>query len=326
MVIEAQRVYSEVEMFTENSPIVFGALVEIGSLDIIDNLECSEWNKFLTRMKVSGNGTGYRLSHPGHETTSPSDFKRATQYSPDRSQKRWSQAQDEDFIQLKVESVRPYPALATTELRADVEIAPIRCYVDQDALEFLMAFFSSPSIPQTQDEDNNGGDNNNRPRNSPTISPEPYFQAVHVSPVGLRFDYKPKHLNFGQVRNGSMVELLNLFTLEDADMTLNAAYIHGVEGFQKLAHRMVDHWLPHVTRTQMPGLVSGLAPLRSLVNIGNGMADLVFLPVQQYKKDGRIIKGIQRGAKSFTKSATLGMLDIGARMAVNAQILLEQAG
>lgn len=50
--------------------------------------------------------------------------------------------------------------------------------------------------------------------------------------------------------------------------------------------------MPHIKNTQLPHMVSGVAPLRSLVNVGSGVADLVLLPIEQYKKDGRIIKGM----------------------------------
>jgi autophagy-related protein 2 len=50
-------------------------------------------------------------------------------------------------------------------------------------------------------------------------------------------------------------------------------------------------WLPHIGYTQVSNFVSGVAPIRSMINIGSGMADLVLLPIEQYRKDGRIIRG-----------------------------------
>ena len=44
-------------------------------------------------------------------------------------------------------------------------------------------------------------------------------------------------------------------------------------------------WLPHIKSTQVPNVVSGVAPIRSLVNLGSGVADLILLPIEQYKED-----------------------------------------
>ncbi|KAJ1917123.1 autophagy- protein 2 [Mycoemilia scoparia] len=312
IICQAQYVSVVLELFSESSPVAFSSLVEVGTFEIIDNLESSEWNKFLTRQKPSKERGVVGIPA----------FTRATQYSPKSSGKQWSDQSEDSFAVIRVESVRPYPSFATTELRADLGIAPIRCYIDQDALEFVISFFSILD-PLSQPPTPTGPSNK---RNVSWKEPITYFQAVHISPLELRFDYKPKSLNFSKVREGNMAELINMFPIEDADMTLNAAYIRGAEGPQKLVRKLIDLWLPHITRTQVPGLVSGLAPLRSLVNMGSGMADLVFLPINQYKKDGRLIKGIQRGAKSFARSAALGVLDIGSRVAINAQNILEQAG
>ncbi|KAJ1926358.1 autophagy- protein 2, partial [Linderina macrospora] len=76
----------------------------------------------------------------------------------------------------------------------------------------------------------------------------------------------------------------------------------------------------------IPGVVSGVTPIRSLVNLGSGVADLVILPLEQYRKDGRLVQGIKRGAKSFARTTALEAIQLGAKVAVNTQTLLEQAG
>ena len=35
----------------------------------------------------------------------------------------------------------------------------------------------------------------------------------------------------------------------------------------------------------------------------------IFQPVEQYQKDGRILRGIQKGAHSFTSSTAMSLLD-----------------
>jgi hypothetical protein len=51
-----------------------------------------------------------------------------------------------------------------------------------------------------------------------------------------------------------------------------------------------------------------------------GIRDLFWLPVEQYRKDGRIIRGIQRGANSFTKSTVMATLELTNRMVQSVQV------
>jgi autophagy-related protein 2 len=55
------------------------------------------------------------------------------------------------------------------------------------------------------------------------------------------------------------------------------------------------------------------------------VADLVLLPISQYRKDGRIVRGVQKGATAFVKSTALEAIKLGARLATGTQVILEQA-
>ena len=72
-------------------------------------------------------------------------------------------------------------------------------------------------------------------------------------------------------------------------------------------------------------VISGVAPIRSVVNVGSGVADLVLLPIAQYKKDGRVLRGVQKGTTSFLKSTAMEAIKLGARLATGTQVILEQA-
>lgn len=62
-----------------------------------------------------------------------------------------------------------------------------------------------------------------------------------------------------------------------------------------------------------------------MVNVGSGVADLILLPIEQYRKDGRVARGVQRGTNSFVKSTALEMMKLGARLATGTQVILEKA-
>lgn len=77
--------------------------------------------------------------------------------------------------------------------------------------------------------------------------------------------------------------------------------------------------------TQLVDVVSGVSPIRSVVNVGSGVADLVLLPIAQYKKDGRVVRGLQKGTTAFVKSTAMEAIKLGARLATGTQVILEQA-
>ncbi|KAJ1883953.1 autophagy- protein 2 [Kickxella alabastrina] len=365
-------------------------------LEILDQLESSEWSKFLTRRRDAKTGlpsTLHSLATTRNRdllTKGTSDSDRVTSsYMRRQRSSRWPDSNSGPMICIRVESVRPYATLVTEELRVDVEISPLRCYIHQDALDFLIAFFETSerhsailaNIKRAQEQAMNpevapsqrgGAAGAHRAgvfgkRRASSVN-HPYFQIVRIAPINVIFDYKPRRLRTVSGSGGSSsaaasgmqsgsaavggvssspsaaatgaspkartslsssrkpVELLNFFPLEDAEMTLNTVKVRGVAGVSKLIRELGSSWLPHLTQTQIPGVVSGMTPLRSLVNIGSGMADLVILPLEQYRKDGRLVQGIKRGAKSFARTTAMEAIQLGAKVAINAQTLLEQAG
>ena len=72
-------------------------------------------------------------------------------------------------------------------------------------------------------------------------------------------------------------------------------------------------------------VISGVSPIRSVVNVGSGVADIVLLPIAQYKKDGRVVRGLQKGTNAFIKSTAMEAIKLGARLATGTQVILEQA-
>ncbi|KAJ1668675.1 autophagy- protein 2 [Coemansia sp. RSA 1646] len=380
--LHATHVHAEYRHYSEASKTAYDFGVNVSILEILDQLESSEWSKFLTRRREPKTGlpaTLHSLATVRNRQlliSGTADSDRVTGSSM-RHQKsgRWPDSSVEPMICIQVESVRPYDSLKTEELRVDVEVSPLRCYIHQDALDFLISFFETAerrslalSGVKNADAKEDGARGAGMAAQRDRVfgqwgskgANQPYFQIVRIAPLNVIFDYKPRKIRglsagsgggssggkpssvdgkpgaessktTGAIKSGSPgyskpVELLNLFPLEDAEMTLSTVKVRGVAGISKLVRELGKAWLPHLTQTQIPGVVSGLTPLRSLVNIGSGVADLVILPIEQYRKDGRLVQGIKRGAQAFARTTTLEALQLGAKVAVNAQTLLEQAG
>ncbi|KAI8810163.1 ATG C terminal domain-containing protein, partial [Cladochytrium replicatum] len=217
-----------------------------------------------------------------------------------------------DMVAVEVLTVRPDPSKSPREeLRLRIHILPLRLHIDQDALNCLIRFFSydlpldrTPATPPSDDV---------------------FIQYCEISPLTLKVDYKPKHVDYANIRGGNFVEFLNFFHLEGAEMTLRNVKLRGIKGWPKFASALGNEWVYHIRDTQVPGVLSGVTGVKSVMNLGTGIADLILLPIEQYRKDGKIVRGLQRGARSFAKAATMETLRLGTRLAVGTQVLLEHA-
>lgn len=187
---------------------------------------------------------------------------------------------------------------------------PLRLHVDQDALDFMSRFFEFKDEPTTSPS---------------TPGDAPFLQRVEVSAIPVKLDFKPKRVDYGGLRSGRTTEFMNFFVLDAADMVLRRVIVYGVSGFDKLGQTLNDIWMPDVKQNQLPGVLAGLAPIRSLVNVGSGVKDLVVIPMREYKKDGRIVRSIQKGAIAFAKTTTNELVKLGAKLAIGTQTVLQNA-
>ncbi|KAF1998681.1 hypothetical protein P154DRAFT_469201 [Amniculicola lignicola CBS 123094] len=214
------------------------------------------------------------------------------------------------MINLELLTVRPVTELAASELVIKVTVLPLRLHVDQDALDFITRFFEfkDDSAPEAS-----------------APSDQPFIQRLEVMAVTLKLDYKPKRVDYGGIRSGHTTEFMNFLILDGADIILRHAIVYGITSFDKLHKTLNDVWMPDVTRNQLPGVLSGLAAVRPLVNVGSGVRDLVVVPMREYKKDGRIVRSLQKGVYAFAKNTTSEVARLGAKVAIGTQNLLEGA-
>lgn len=77
---------------------------------------------------------------------------------------------------------------------------------------------------------------------------------------------------------------------------------------------LVTDWLADIRQNQIPQILGGVGPMHSVLQLMQGVKDLVLMPVEQYQKDGRILRGLQRGAHSFTSSTAMSLLDMTNRL------------
>ncbi|ORX39665.1 hypothetical protein BD324DRAFT_648300 [Kockovaella imperatae] len=284
--IDVRGINLDLDIYDEASSTASRVDVTVASMEILDHIKTSTWKKFLTEMKSDSRGNM-------RETGA-------------------------DMIRVELVSVRPHSGskavqsskAETEETRLKAKILPLRLHVDQDALDFFKRFFSfsmskTPKVAQ------------------PATSP--FFQHVEIFAIELKLDYKPKRVDLAALREGKTIELMNFFHFDGAEMTLRHITLSGITGWDRLSTTLQDIWTPDVKANQLADVISGVSPIRSLVNVGSGVADLILLPIEQYRKDGRVTRGVQRGTSSFVRSTAMEMMKLGARLATGTQVVLEKA-
>lgn len=214
------------------------------------------------------------------------------------------------MIHIEMLNVKPIPELAASEIVLKATVLPLRLHVDQDALDFITRFFEfkADSAPL---------------HTSP--GDVPFLQRVEVNSVQVKLDFKPKRVDYAGLRSGHTTEFMNFLILDEADMVLRHTIIYGISGFDKLGKTLNDIWMPDIKRNQLPGILAGLAPVRSIVNVGGGLRHLVVVPMREYKKDGRIVRSISKGAAAFARTTGTELVKLGAKVAIGVQTVLQGA-
>ncbi|KAK0387372.1 hypothetical protein NLU13_5684 [Sarocladium strictum] len=235
-----------------------------------------------------------------------STWKKFATYDQDAGEREMGTS----MIHLELLNVKPLPELGASEMVVRVTILPLRLHVDQDALDFITRFF------EFKDE-----------KTPVHASPSdvPFVQRAEVNDVPVKLDFKPKRVDYAGLRSGHTTEFMNFIVLEEARMVLRHVIIYGVSGFDRLGKTLNDIWTPDVRNNQLPGVIAGLAPVRSLVNIGSGFRDLVEIPLKEYQKDGRVFRSISKGAVAFARTTGTEIVKLGAKLAVGTQYALQGA-
>nr|XP_004226712.2 autophagy-related protein 2 homolog B-like [Ciona intestinalis] len=289
------------EIYGEESKEAARTVLIVTEFEIRDRLQTSQINKFLYQF---------------HSEASP----------------KQSQA---NMLIVKALQYKPEKSGSSIECKLKVSLQPLRLNVDQDALDFITKFFDSVSILISKSDSDVTEHTvpHELVANPPVIktatddaheaveedttdaSQTPlFFREIIFSPeVPIRLDYHGKHIDTDQ---GTLAGLLmGLGQLNCSQLKLKKIiHRHGILGVDKMVTFMLNEWAGDIRKNQLPSILGGVGPLHSVVQFFQGVHDLVVMPVEQYKRDGRIVRGLQRGTSSFGASATMATLELTNRM------------
>ncbi|XP_051502720.1 autophagy-related protein 2 homolog B-like isoform X2 [Myxocyprinus asiaticus] len=270
-----------------------------------------------------------------------------------------------NMLTIRALHVSPEAGQAPQECCLRVSLMPLRLNIDQDAMFFLKNFFSSlaaevelfsppeqevfcvsmkkptgPEVSCSFSKYNGGASQDPAPiisvpiqarsstcgQDSTTDTDQPIFfrEFRFTSEVPIRLDYHGKHMAMEQGTFAGIV--IGLTQLNCSELKLRRlCYRQGLLGVDKLFSYAINEWLNDIKKNQLPGLLGGVGPIHSLVQLVQGFRDFLWLPIEQYRKDGRIVRGFQRGTAFFGTSTAMAALELTNRMVRTIQAAAETA-
>lgn len=154
---------------------------------------------------------------------------------------------------------------------------------------------------------------------------ETFFKEFVFSPsVNIYVDYQGKR-KISVEKAGALVGLLMAFgQLNQMPVTLRRIEArNGLLGAGRCLQYAFGEWSGDLL-TNMPNVIASYGPISPLVQIGKGFFDLFWMPVSEFrKKDGNIVKGVQRGVGSFSVSSAAGIVGMAQTVTGLVQSLAE---
>ncbi|KAH9496155.1 hypothetical protein Btru_012170 [Bulinus truncatus] len=144
---------------------------------------------------------------------------------------------------------------------------------------------------------------------------------ILISDVTIKLDYRGKRCDMDSGMVGMMLGVASLTGSMVKLKRINCQ--KGILGWDKLLMYAYSEWLNDIRSNQIHSILKGVGSLSIVFQIVQGVMDLIRLPIEQYQKDRRIIRGLQRGANSFTLNTLMAILELTNKVVGSIQYCAE---
>mmetsp|Transcript_1787 Transcript_1787/g.3835 ORF Transcript_1787/g.3835 Transcript_1787/m.3835 type:complete len:2049 (+) Transcript_1787:263-6409(+) len=196
--------------------------------------------------------------------------------------------------------------LMSDESRATLELLPLRCYFNQNALRFIRSFFAGvPSKSEGEDEND-------------IISDDEiiniFFETFKVRPCKLKVDYQPENCDINSFRDGNYIEILNLCPLEEMILTFQPVEMESLTGWGSVFSEVAGRWIEDVCATQAHKFLTRASPFQPFSNLGDPLADLAMVLVVPEGNITDYFKNIVGGTTHFAGKVAFEALSTSAKI------------
>lgn len=144
---------------------------------------------------------------------------------------------------------------------------------------------------------------------------------ILISDITIKLDYRGKRCDMD---SGMVGMMLGVASLTGSVVRLKQICCQkGILGWDKLLMYAYNEWLNDIKTNQIHSILKGVGSLSIIFQIVQGVTDLIRLPIEQYQKDRRIIRGLQRGANSFTLNTVMAILELTNKVVGSIQYCAE---
>lgn len=178
--------------------------------------------------------------------------------------------------------------------------------LDQRAIAFARALFNVDNDCSTSDT--------SLPKGLYPIPP-PLFRSLRMRSFQVKVDYIPQQIDSNALRNGALVELVNLMPIHGMILTLQAVFVQNEIGFGSAMSFVVCRWVEDICSTQLAKFVTNARPFEPVTKVYGASVDMIVMPYDAFSAGQNVKKAMRRGAKMLSKTLMTETITFTSRTA-----------
>lgn len=133
------------------------------------------------------------------------------------------------------------------------------------------------------------------------------FFLFRIFSIRAKIDFRCGNFNINALRDGDYSQMLNVFPLDGLEIDLQQIDLRRAVGVMGTINKSLEIWVNDMYERQLHRVISGTAPLRGLSKVGDGLQNLIYIPMAEFKKNGfdrNFLNSLTNSAGSFLYTVT----------------------